>query len=507
MGITFRHDASAVGSVPSGGGGSRRKYGYDLVSQQMQQKYDSYQRGMDRWYDAAQNRANNNFQLFRDTQQNHARAAQMEQDFRLGEQQRQNTFDREQQAAAAAQRDADFRAARDTITNHAQAMLDAGEIPPDLVPKVRNLIKDRMTVLTGPWDDVQRKEFLDGYNAQLAAILSQAGPQPSEQDKFAAGIVTDPKTGIRYRQDGRGNYQPIEEPPQPQRPLSAQEYYDQNEDQFNKDLQSKMASMQDEVLAGTRTADSVTPQAAWEEMQKDYNFRQQALGRVGQPTAAPSVPGAAPAATPPMQSILEGPQPTAAPAIPSASTATPPMSSILENPDPGFARQGPESPNMDPGFAREPALAPPSNPWSDAVLPEEGIARPGGNTADAAKPEGTPTPAPKQERKERDMEAIKLSGLPEAKRPNFNKLEKEIGDEEDKALIRQVRVLASQGYPPDVTNALYLILDPNASPDEAYQANAYLLSKGIDINQIASPPAEKPFHSNKNRDWQSGRGL
>lgn len=505
MGITFRHDASAVGSVPSGGGGSRRKYGYDLVSQQMQQKYDSYQRGMDRWYDAAQNRANNNFQLFRDNQQNNARMAQMEQDFRLGEQQRQNTFDRDQQAAAAARQQAMLDSAREQTSSFIMGAIENGEFDPVTARELQQNLISESEILGNPnLDATQRAEALGKLRARREVLLSTRKPQATPTDRANKNLRY-------YDEDQRRYVSPDEIRPGSrvsvidmetgmERPYVDPSQNQQSANQFASDPKVRKQYIDEAINilteggAKTLTLEMRKKAAA---LAEELYYSDNPQPAPPEPTLAPTLPGTEKSLEPIPQGIsLEQVERLEKGNI---------GGSILENPQPDPGSQ--PSQNSDPGDTNDPALVPPSNPWSDAVSPEEDIARPGGNAADTAKPEGAPTPAPKQERKERDMEAIKLSGLPEAKRPNFNRLEKEIGDEEDKALIRQVRVLANQGYPPDVTNALYLILDPNASPDEAYQANAYLLSKGIDINQIASPPAEKPFHSNKNRDWQSGRGL
>jgi hypothetical protein len=72
-------------------------------------------------------------------------------------------------------------------------------------------------------NQTERDAALKDIDDQIAKI-EPINPPKSKQDAFNDSIVTDTTTGIRYRQDGRGNWIPMETT-QP-KPMSPQEIYE-----------------------------------------------------------------------------------------------------------------------------------------------------------------------------------------------------------------------------------------------------------------------------------------
>lgn len=78
---------------------------------------------------------------------------------------------------------------------------------------------ERDNTLTESEKAAALKEIDDAIKAE-----TPVNPPKSSQDEFDAGIVTDKKSGIRYRRDARGNWIPMEEPDS--KSLSAKEIFD-----------------------------------------------------------------------------------------------------------------------------------------------------------------------------------------------------------------------------------------------------------------------------------------
>lgn len=273
MAIRFRYDAAAV-APPSNA--TTRKYGQSLVLQQQQQKYAGQQAGYDRLFQLGRDQNQNAFQMDRDNRIN---------DFQMGRD------DREQRAK-------DFADARGRLDAYAKDALSDPDLEPQLRQKIQNLIAGKMATLGGGFDAPAQQQFLDQYNSQLAAILSEI-PPPKPKAPPQPNFFTDP-TGNQWVESGQGKWEQV--PRQEQQPKTAQEYYNHpdNRGQFRKDLDAKMRSMQDAVDLGESTQE-VTPEAAWKEMQKQWEFEQKALGGqsqgvgssmpAGQPPAAGQSPG------------------------------------------------------------------------------------------------------------------------------------------------------------------------------------------------------------------------
>lgn len=274
MAITFRHDAAAV-ALPANS--ANRKYGQQLVLQQQQQKYQGHQAGLDRLFDANKIQQQNQFQWNRDQQQRNFQWDMGHAQNKFQADRDKAKFEQQQQQ----QRKADFDAARNRIDTHAKDMLANGEITdPEARQRIQNLIAGKTIVMGSDFDETARQNYLDQYNAELAKILSEvppAKPKPPPQPNFH----TD-QNGNQWVESGPGKWEQV--PPQEKKPTSLKEYYNGNEDKFQKDLDATMKSMQDEVDLGNSTG-PVTPEAAWKKMQEAYDFRQKALGRSSQPPA------------------------------------------------------------------------------------------------------------------------------------------------------------------------------------------------------------------------------
>lgn len=315
MGIVFRHDAAAV-AVPSNSG--TRKYGQQLVLQQQQQKYNAQQAGYDRM-----------FQLNRDYQQNAFAAAreQRQQAFIGDRDKAQNAFQLERDKALLEQQRQQQEAMRqqkfmdDARKQSSGIIMDGiknGEYDPATARKLQQNLVEESEVLGNPaLDATQRAEALQKLRAERAMLSSnrlEKPPEPTPQEKFEQSIITDPQTGMRYFPNARGGLEPLPESKQQQqmRPKSFQDYYSENEDKFQKDLDATMQAMQ--VPDKDGKVPEVTQERALAKMQKDYEFRQKALGRpvFGTPTEAPELPGSQPPVPGQSKLILEPSVPSGA---------------------------------------------------------------------------------------------------------------------------------------------------------------------------------------------------
>lgn len=507
MAITFRHDAAAV-ALPSVNAAGR-KYGQDLVLQQQQQKYQGYQAGLNRLADAVNQRNQNLFQLNRDQLQAKADKKARKFDFKL--EQRQAEADRQRQFMDEARKQSSA-IIMDDIQN--------GAYDPATARKLRQNLVAESEVLGNPnLDATQRAEALGkirAARAMLTANRMEPEPEPTDQAKIDSGTVI--VNGVAGQLDKDGIFRPFpkeELPPQePSRPASVDAAIAADRSDYD-------AILKDEISAITEGDTLPLTQErldqARERARKQY---EKELG-LGTPTPAPPQPGGGPAQQPgstqPVSILepdpMEGFKGNEVPGQPGSYYTRPPGQPVP--PDPMLANQ--EQPPPLPGYG--PTGQPPQgaqpNEWSEvaggSTLPlssaassqnqmgmpaSQGAAKPDMQAApaqqSAVKPDvqaaGQSVPSKQgmtqEDRKKANMELIKKSGLPESPRPNFNKLVEEADDDSDRSLIRQVRVLAGQGYSPDVNNALYVVVNPVASKEERKKANAFLLSNGINLSEV-----------------------
>jgi len=283
MPIRFKYDSAVV--VPPSNETTRR-FGQNLVMQQQQQKYAAQQAGYDRMFQLGRDNMQNQFQMGRTKQQN---------EFQLGRDKTQ--FEQQQQLAEAERQRAFLDEARKQSSGFISDAIKNGEYDPATARKLQqNLVAEAEALGNPQLDATQRAEVLEKIRAEralLAANRMEPPPKPTRDDELKQflGGNYDKYKDQPWVPDGKGGFtiadipQPPEAPPVP--PQSAQEYYNANEDKFQKDLDATMGAMQDAYDLDP-TKPKPTPQAAWDQMQKDYQFRMQALGRNAQAAAAPA---------------------------------------------------------------------------------------------------------------------------------------------------------------------------------------------------------------------------
>jgi len=372
MGIVFRHDAAGV--VPPSNSATR-KYGQQLVLQQNQQKYAAQQAGYDRMLQLGRDAQQNQFQLGRDNAQ---------QAFIQGRDKAQNDFMAQRQDAQ--RRQAFMDEARKLNSGMIMDDIKNGFYDPATARKLQQSLAAEADVLgSDQYDATQRAEALNKIREKrLLDSMNrlEPPPKPTPEEEMNAGVVT--RNGVDYQKNAKGVWEPL---PLPQptkedqqkqkeaeqlRPKSVQEYYSANEEKFQKDLDATMKSMQAEqdlITDPTVKKTPVTPESAWERMQKDYDFRQKALGRPqhGDPAAAPGL-STTPTAPGQSRSILDA-----------GSQSTIPRTGLIQpipNYVPGTASVAP-IPNYAPGTASVspiPNYVPPAQ--SPAPAPQAPAAEP-----------------------------------------------------------------------------------------------------------------------------------
>lgn len=365
MAITFRHDAAAVVIPPDK---DRRKYGQDLVMQEQKRKYDGQQQGYDRMFALGRDAQQNAFVQERDLQIDHF------QDLRDDRRLKQN-----QQVAEADRQRAFMEDARKQSGAMIMEDIKNGEFDPVTSRKLQqNLVEESEALGNPQLDATQRAEALEKIRAAravLSANRQQKPPPPTPQQQFEQGVVTDPATGIRYRQNSKGDYEPIAEKPQqpqqPQRPASAIEAFKADEKTMQKYMEDADKELTDSEgirlpkVPGRKEGDkeiAPIPYTTEEYRKKQKETAEQLYDmdhntgkyNVGTPSSVQELPGGtpSPAAPPEMRSILETPAAppaaAAAPALPaSLPPATPPPA-----PSPAM---GPDLTNLEQAVGAEDA--------------------------------------------------------------------------------------------------------------------------------------------------------
>lgn len=358
------------------------------------------------------------------------------------------------------------------------------------------------------FNETAQQEYLDKYNAELAKILSEVPPpkpQPTAQELHDQGVVVE--EGVRGQRNAKGEFVPFQQPKpskeqeqeqqkiEAMRPKSFQDYYGENEDKFQKDLDATMQSME-KTDPKTGVVTPATQDEALAKMQKDYDFRQKALGRsqYGEPTpAGPADPGAAatPASPGTERSILE---PSQAPALPGAAPASPgEPSSILDAPIPSQQEGLRAEYDAEMTAKGYKLITPPDggrpyyyhegsntqadtgNQWSDMAS--------GRRTYDPPYRE-VPPPASQPEVPSQPTAAQPASSAAPA--PDFNALSGSAKNNTDRAVVDGMKGIYSQ-QPPQVQSAIAVYLDPNSSEQEFTNALKTLLANGIDPQQMQPP--------------------
>lgn len=223
MAIRFDHQAAAVG----GGGSSRgsgRKYGLqqlgaNLVLQQGQQKYDGQQRNLDRLYTIGQQREQNQFQLIRDERQAKFDKKTQKRGFKLDQRGKQADFEREQEEQEKLRRQGILDDARAQSGRFILDAIENGEFDDVTARELKQNLIAEAEILGNPnLDATQRAEAMQKIRARRSVLLSNRKPKeppPTPQEEFDKGIVTDPDTGMRYRPNSKGDFEPMEQAPPP----------------------------------------------------------------------------------------------------------------------------------------------------------------------------------------------------------------------------------------------------------------------------------------------------
>ena len=218
MPITFRYDAAAV--VPPSNQ-TTRKYGQNLVLQQQQQKYLGQQAANDRLFTLGRDQQQATRQAITQGQQNARDTIRdVNQNANLVERQNaQNKFLTEQQKREQAA--ADFTAARGRMDTHAKDALKNPDLPPELRQKIQTLVNGKLAAMGSGFNETQQQQFLDQYNSQLAALLSEVPPQKPKAPP-QPNFHTDPN-GNQWVESGPGKWAQV--PQQQKPPTSAAEAF------------------------------------------------------------------------------------------------------------------------------------------------------------------------------------------------------------------------------------------------------------------------------------------
>ena len=299
MAITFRHDAAAV-TPPSNS--ATRKYGQQLVLQQQQQKYQGLQAGYDRLFQLGRDAQQNAFQVGRELRQQNFIQNRDDAQNRFQMDRDKVLFEQQQKQQEAARQQAFMEEARKQSGRFIMDSIEKGEYDDVTARELRqNLIEEAEALGNPALDATQRAEALNKLRARRAVLSANRMPKtppPTAQEQFDNSIVTDSATGTRYRQNAKGDYEPIQEAPK--RPTSAAEAFQADPKVRDKYMEQAIAietkGGDEPLTVESRRKASALAQQLYEE---DNNL--------GTPTDAPQLPGAAPATPGQSKSILEGP--------------------------------------------------------------------------------------------------------------------------------------------------------------------------------------------------------
>lgn len=332
MAIRLNHEAAAAFVPPSA---SNRKYGQQLVLQQQKFANDQRQGMQDRMYDQQREYRRTAYQLQKDQTDRFVDNQRMQEQQKFAERMQKNSLDAQQQRdLQEAQRRSEMMAKQQEEQRVAQ--LKAQERA-DVEDAIKSGAIDQITAseikkswaldtridLNPEYDEAQRAEAhrenqwnrskLQENRSQVPSLADMGNKNLQYYVPSMRGYVNreeaaklGPDVEVQVYQDGK-----LMPGPSARGPMSAQDYYRADGAMFKKDLASKMSELQGKVDAGEMTLEKGQDlrSLAWQQMQDDYNFAQQALGG-SQPVQGGQ------AAQPPMQ----GGQP----AMPPAPAAQPP---------------------------------------------------------------------------------------------------------------------------------------------------------------------------------------
>lgn len=468
-------------------------------------------------FDAYKQANQNQFQLKRDNQQNAFGAERQRQqnDFQMG---RDKTLFEQQQQMQEAERQRKFMdEARQQSGRFIMDSIENGEYDPQTARELRQNLIDEAEALGNPnLDATQRAEALNAIRGRRTVLSANRQPKaapPTEQEQFDQGVVTDPESGMRFRRNAKGDYDPL--PQQQKAPASANEAF------------SADPKIRDKYMA-----DAIAIETKGGEVPLDRESRKRAAETARQlweednlPSAAPGLPGAGAPATPGAErSILEPPTDQGIPVTPPDQGVPPspgipvvppdegvppsPSSGQAQPPSPmsadydaemtakGYMLVAPpdgsrpyyyktdSTPMPTSDFSAQPSTpqrspmpltsnASSQNPWNEAA---------GIGTQAAAAPTPAPTPAPAQ--------AVPPQTAMPVKPPDFTALATSAPNDQERTFFTRMQSVYQQ-QTPDVQAAISVLLNTESSDVDAAQALEYLQSKGIDLNQLAKESSVK----------------
>lgn len=525
MPITFRHDAAAVVLPSTNEAGT--KYGQSLVLQQQQQKYNAQQAGYDRMFTLGRDQQQQMQEAMRQGQQNAANTIRDVNQNVFQQQRDKMLFEQQQQQQEAARQQAFMDDARKQSSSFIMESIKNGEYDPATARKLQqNLVAESEALGNPQLDATQRAEVLQKIRAEralLAANRMEAPPKPTAQDQFNQSIVTDPETGQRYRQNAKGDYEPIQQ--QPTRPTSADEAFMADPKLRDKYMveAKEMVTERDE-FGKPKPLDPATRKKAAEMAKKLYEED----NNLGTPTTAPALPGSAtpsadwsggmlgsapgaptPAVPGEQRSILETPQSqdlTVAPPDQGMPPVPPPTADSataaayaadmtskgykLVTPADGGRPYYYKDTTATPAPApASPAAKPPmpltsnassqntqaANPWAEVAS--------GQPTAPAPQSPVAPAPAPQA------AQPAPTNTAPPAA-PDFGAMAASAKSAKDKGYINQMAKVY-EGQTPEVQSAISVFVNPSSTDAEFIAARDYLKAAGINLEQMANAPSKK----------------
>lgn len=452
MPIRFKYDATGV-SIPANK--QQQKFGEQLVLQRQKYVNDQQQAMQDRAYDQQRMFQQNAVQLQRDQNNRDFEVKRMKDAAALSEEARVNEAKRreEQQKRVMNQQweVSDFETKSAVTNSMIQNALKNPNVPMSTKKQLQNYLQGEQSLNPLNSTPEQRKEYLDKRNMAVNGLLSQIPPEePVHMQANKNLLFYDPRKGgyVDKFEPGVGmvtidpvNKKQWDNVPMNPAPMTAQQYYGSNDALFKKDLNSKVNEIQSKIDAGDMKLEpgQDVRSIAWQEMQDDYNFAQQALGRNqapyqnGQPSDQMTQPGTTPQPASPQQQ-------------PAASTPS-------QQPTPPAT----PSPAPAPAPIVQQAAAMPQNPLSDSVL---------------ADPQGAA--------------AITQPKAVNPSAPDFGKLAASATDSLEKAAIGKLQGMYETASP-QVQSAISVFVNPDSDAASAAQAYDYLKSQGVDVLKLVGP--------------------
>jgi len=500
MGIKFKYDAAGV-TPPSNQ--STRKFGQQMVLGEQQRKYQGQQQGYDRL-----------FQLGRDVQQN---AFQVDRDNRIADFQQQQAvdqglrqanrdktlFDQQQKQQQAEQQFKFMEEARKQQSGMIMDDINNGLYDPVTARKLQQSIADEAEALGNPTlDATQRAEALKKIRAKRlldSANRLEKPPPPTPDEEFQQSVATDPETGMRYRKNTKGDFEPLEQPKQdsqPQRFMSADEA-------FRADPKTRKDYMDQAIEMETNGGENVlTPElrkkaadTARRNYEEDYG--------IGTPTDAPELPGIAPAAPGQSRSILETGQLPAPgqPPAPSAPMARLPDRGMPPSPvasayDKQMTGQGYQlitpTDGTKPYYYKDGSVVYPNADGSRSMSGPASVMNAGGNAPAAGSSTGSQNPwsevangsAPAASSMAAPQPASPSKPPATISPPDFTSLSKG-ASESDREELQSMQAVYS-GLPQSGQQAMNVILSDSATKEQKAAANRALLQMGINLQEELS---------------------